>query len=482
MRKVYLILVTVILTSNLSAQQDITIATLTSQLRRAKTNLERFGITLSIAGYYKDRGNNDSLKTFSQRLYDLAQVEKNDSLWVLAYNMTAIYFNNTGNYPLTLEYYFKALNLAQSNGNVASVGLLNSNIGGTYNYMGNYPQGALYSRKAVQALQNVVRAEPALVSAYDNLAIAFLEQKQPDSALYYTQLSNTLNLKAQNFYEQSFIFYQFARIYLLLGDRDLAESYFKKAIAYSTTHVNPEVVSTAAPHFCRLLLESDRLSEAKQVGTLGLDAAVKSGMKRQAIDNAEALRELFDKQKQTDSAYYYSKMANAYRDSVFNEQKNLQAQNVIFSQQLHEKEVAEEKKAEELERSHNLQNTTIALVLVTFVVLFFVLSHSVIANERLIKFLGILALLIVFDFLNLLLHPYIGNLTHHSPTQMLGIMVCVAALLIPLHHKLEHWITHKLVEKNNRIRLAAAKRTIQQLEGKENGAPVEKSTNAQHGL
>ena len=49
MRKVYLILITVILTFNLSAQQDTTIATLSSQLSRAKTNLERFGITNNIA-------------------------------------------------------------------------------------------------------------------------------------------------------------------------------------------------------------------------------------------------------------------------------------------------------------------------------------------------------------------------------------------------------------------------------------------------
>jgi hypothetical protein len=48
---------------------------------------------------------------------------------------------------------------------------------------------------------------------------------------------------------------------------------------------------------------------------------------------------------------------------------------------------------------------------------------------------------------------------------MLAAMVCIAALLIPLHHKLEHWITHKMVEKNKKIRLAAAKKTIATLEG-----------------
>lgn len=43
-------------------------------------------------------------------------------------------------------------------------------------------------------------------------------------------------------------------------------------------------------------------------------------------------------------------------------------------------------------------------------------------------------------------------------------MVFIAALLIPLHHKLEHWITNKLVDKNTQIRLTAAKRTIEAVE------------------
>jgi len=76
----------------------------------------------------------------------------------------------------------------------------------------------------------------------------------------------------------------------------------------------------------------------------------------------------------------------------------------------------------------------------------------------------VVALLMVFEFINLFIHPYLGNLTHHSPLLMLTIMVCIAALLIPIHHWLEKWITHRLVEKNKKIRLTAAKKTIAKLE------------------
>ena len=48
-------------------------------------------------------------------------------------------------------------------------------------------------------------------------------------------------------------------------------------------------------------------------------------------------------------------------------------------------------------------------------------------------------------------------------------LVCISAMLVPLHHKIEHWATAKLVEKNNKIRLAAAKKTIEQLEKDNSG-------------
>jgi hypothetical protein len=54
--------------------------------------------------------------------------------------------------------------------------------------------------------------------------------------------------------------------------------------------------------------------------------------------------------------------------------------------------------------------------------------------------------------------------THHSPFLMLLALVSLAALLIPLHHKIEKWAVNQLVEKNKAARLQAAKRTIEELE------------------
>lgn len=95
--------------------------------------------------------------------------------------------------------------------------------------------------------------------------------------------------------------------------------------------------------------------------------------------------------------------------------------------------------------------------------LFIVLSHSIIVKTKFIEFFGILGLLAVFEFINLFISPYLSRLTNKSPFLMLGMLIVIGAMLIPLHHKLEKWVTN-VVDKNKMIRLVAARKTIEQLE------------------
>ena len=137
---------------------------------------------------------------------------------------------------------------------------------------------------------------------------------------------------------------------------------------------------------------------------------------------------------------------------------------MAFKEQLRTIEDAARKSEEEQQRQQNIQFALIALGIVTFVILFLLLSRSIIVTEKWISFFGILGLLIVFEFINLLLHPFLEQVTHHSPLLMLMALVALASLLIPLHHRMEKWINEKMTEKNKKIRLEAAKKTIEQLE------------------
>ena len=122
-----------------------------------------------------------------------------------------------------------------------------------------------------------------------------------------------------------------------------------------------------------------------------------------------------------------------------------------------------EKAEEALQRKQNIQYASTTLGIIIFVILFLLSSRTIIVKERLISFFAVLGLLVVLEFINLLIHPWLAHFTNESPILMLLILVLIAALLIPLHHRFEHWIKGKMMEKNKAIRLAVAKKTIERL-------------------
>jgi hypothetical protein len=152
------------------------------------------------------------------------------------------------------------------------------------------------------------------------------------------------------------------------------------------------------------------------------------------------------------------------KDSLLSLEKINRLQTLEFNERVRQQELASARLEADKERKQNIEYAFIAIGLVAFIMFFLVLSHSFITNTWLISFLGGVALLLVFEFLYLLLHPFLARITNHSPVLMLLGLVCIAALLVPLHSKLEKWTTAKLIEKNKEIRLARAKKIIKVVE------------------
>src|SRR5690606_20752279 len=216
--------------------------------------------------------------------------------------------------------------------------------------------------------------------------------------------------------------------------------------------------------YIKFLLENKNYAEAakqaadmNQVGESSHNNFIK-------LNATSYLKTVFDLQNKLDSAYFYSKQESALKDSVFSQEILNKAQAMAFNEDLRLKEEQNKKTEEEHQRQQNIQFALIALGIILFIILFLLLSRSFITSTKLIEFFGVMALLVVFEFLNLLLHPFLERVTDHTPILMLLALVFIAALLIPLHHRLEKWTIKILVEKNKAVRLANAKKTIEQLE------------------
>jgi len=419
---------------------------------------------LNHIGYAYLNNNNDSTISYELQAISLSQKINDQKELGIAYLIIGSVFQQQNNQPKALEYGYKALQIGEriKDDRITAYGYnqLGTVIGGLQQ---NHQEAIQHYKKAYRFVEQdthnsfLPEDKPHFLN---NIGSTYLRLKMPDSALQYYQAAYQSAIN-QNI-NSSFTLAGLAKTHFMLNNAELGKAYSKTALGKATNIGQKASVYSVLGEFFQQAGNTD-----SALYYTSNAAKVRESLKDKVIllQLYSKLAILFQQQGNKDSTLLYQGKLLALKDSVEAQNNVAQIQSLTFAEQLRQQEIiSAEAKAKE-EHEHNLQYAAIALSMVALLISFLVLSHSVLANQKLIRFLGVISLLIVFEFLNLLLHPWLGDVTHHSPVLMLLAMVCLAALLVPMHHRLEHWITHKLVEKNNRIRLAAAKRTIQQLEG-----------------
>jgi tetratricopeptide (TPR) repeat protein len=439
------------------------------QLSATTSPLDSFNIINKLSEFNVVLGSGEINETTAIRILSIAQKLKNDSLLAISYNWIGSYFAFAkGDNITALEYYFKALPLAVKAKDKRRISSLYFDISLVYFTLQNNEEAVKNLRKGNENLPDT--SSPMhlfmLMQYQRGMSQYYMLSRQNDSALYYTQQLSATSLKLNSLSFQYGALYLSGQVYMQMGDKDMAEVYFKKAVA-----MTPLIESSSGRLiFYRIyipfLFDNGNIDEARNQAMQLMELGLRDNNNNIKLSAAGFLRQAFDSLHKIDSAYYYAKMKDALNDSVFNQNNINKIQAMEFNEQLRAIEDNAKKTEEALQRKQNIQYALIALGIIIFVILFLLLSRTVVVNERLISFFAILGLLVVFEFINLLIHPWLASFTFNSPVLMLLALVIIASLLIPFHHRLEKWIKEKMIEKNKAIRLAAAKKTIEKLEKK----------------
>ncbi len=398
----------------------------------------------------------------AQKLLSLAKKNKDKITEAFALSEIGYDYRAFGNTAKSLEYNLKADLLAKKTGNeklISHTGLSLAHI---------YKDQADYS-KAVGTYLSVVQTGSALkdnilqIWAFTSLGQVYIRMNKLDSALVCCQRAHELSMQIHYTDFLSNNLRYLGSIHGKMGNHALAVGYFDMAIkeAYrsNSTRWKNECYTALAEYYHDIHQNDSSLTYAKKA----IAVVKNTPFSNKTVIPAKLLLDIYENNN-SDSALKYFKVYRAANDSLFGTKVIQQTQVLKFENEVRQQEIATEKVKAEQQRKQNIQYALLALGIITFIILFLMLSRRHITNTKLIQFLGVVALLLVFEFLNLLLHPFLERITHHSPVLMLLALVCIAALLVPLHHKLEKWATHKLVEKNKAVRLASARKTIEELE------------------
>lgn len=455
----------------LTKAQQTRIDSLKQQLTAEKADSIKLQILWEISNLYGYLSN-DSKVYYAQQAVLLSMKNRNSlpvgseaqAFYILA---SSLWW--AGNYPDAKEAYFKALQIAEPLTDTLFIGYIYSGIASVERNAGNYREAIKYYTKAENLTKHIPDNDVLLGvlvdkgKSYEQLGIL-------DSA--YTYVQECLAMYFRKFQGKNVfgggLQSAMGIIYSKMGKEQLAVEFFRQSIQLSSELNEYRLLARA---YCEYAEHFDRFNHrdsAIYYATKGFMIDRQFNLLVQQLSASTLLTKLYKQENKIDSAFKYQQLMIETRDSVFSGEKINRLQALEFNEQLRQQELASEKAKSEEERKQNIQYALIAIGLVTLIILFLFLSRSFITNTKLISFFGVIALLLVFEFLNLLLHPFLERITHHSPILMLLALVCIAALLVPLHHKLEKWTTVKLVEKNKATRLANAKKTIEKLENKVN--------------
>jgi len=297
----------------------------------------------------------------------------------------------------------------------------------------------------------------------------YLNQNNIDSALLYAQQSHHI---LQSLVKTDFSNLKYypdclnllGEIQRKSGNANLALEYYRLAIHHAFANNNLQSASDNYMSIAALYKETNLGDSAVIYADKAYKIAEQLNNPASIVNSSKFLKDYFNNKNKLDSAFKYQQIMSDAKDSLLNLEKIRQVQDMAFNEQLRQQELEAAIVKSREERVHNLQYAAIAIGIIAFVILFLLLSQSIIVKTKFIEFFGVLGLLAVFEFINLFLHPYLEQVTNNSPVLMLIVLIVIGALLVPLHHKMEKWMTMVMVEKNKKIRLAAAKRTLASLD------------------
>lgn len=360
------------------------------------------------------------------------------------------------------EMIFDALKMAEKTGNQQAIGIAYHNLALNYYFGSDKDKAMQYLQKAYTA-SKAANNHSFICSETAFFGYIYMHKDKLDSALAFMQKAFELAIKYKVENVLPVIYTGLSDIHIKMGNNRLALEYLKTALDVPYIKLNAGQLADVYEDIARYYRNEGNFDSSLFYGNKAYQVA-QNILFVGILDYAGFLKDLY-KDRNSDSALKYTNIYYSAKDSVAGSKQMQKLQLLAFEENMRQEKIAIEKEKAETERKHNIQYAGIAIGIISFIILFLLLSRSIIVNTKIIEFLGVTGLLVVFEFINLIMHPYLSLFTNHSPLAMLLVLVVIAMLLVPLHHKLEKWISVKIIEKNKQIRLSAAKRTIAKLEG-----------------
>lgn len=394
--------------------------------------------------------NSDSTFLLSYQAYRISI--KNKYLSGISRSATLIgnVYLETGNYPKALEYYIEKLKIEENRKNSESMAVVNMNISNVYHKEGNYSKAFFYAFIS-DSIIDVNKLNYLKFNSLLNLGDLFEKSGNLTSALEFTLKTYALAVKENNINFKGAALNNLGNIYAKMNKDSLAILNYKKALPILESVGESGFMAESFIGLAKQYMFIKKFDSSLYYGLKSYEISKKNGFLSKQLDACIFLIDFYKKKLDIKNAFVYQEEGWMLKDSIYSKERIAKSQFISMEEDLRQKEIAEKKIEEAEERKIKLQFLTIGLLLPVLFFITLYLSNRKI-KPKYIEFLGVVSLLLSFEFIMLLLHPLIVSITNHLPLYQLLIFAVIASILTPLHHRIENWLI-KILTKKEKVSL-----------------------------
>jgi tetratricopeptide (TPR) repeat protein len=393
--------------------------------------------------------NLDAFKSYlnAQTIAEKSDHTNKDWLQTSVYNSLAKFYANIEAYDKAIDYQYKSFDYAMKQGNTDDALNVLYAIGGNYINAKKYEAAKASFEEMIQMadslkepnlkIQGTVGVLNTIVNSPDKLkGIAYLNE-HPEINQFFDKLGITYQLDkgkgdifhAANKPDSANYYYEKA-----IPEMDKKASVFNRADAY--INYGNHLYSTGNYKKAIEYLQKARLlndSSNNKSGNLGC---------------LRMLDSCYQKAGDYQNAFFY----NSLYQKIDTELKEDSKEKDILALEIDAENKRKERMAlEELantNRRHNWQYMGIVLGIITLFVLLAALGFFQVSLKW-VRALGFISFIFLFEFIILLADNWIHQFTHGEPLKVLAIKVVLIAVLLPLHHYLEHKVIHFIAHRKS---------------------------------
>lgn len=224
-----------------------------------------------------------------------------------------------GDYPRSLEYYYKALDWARliENKDPTYMGKVLNNLGSIYMDQKKYKDAIGFFRQAL-IYKKKLGNKNDLASTYNNIGSNFMEQKQYDSALYYFRIALDLREQTHDSHGLAIIHNNVGQVFEEQGQLAKAEEEYRLALDLRESINDKNGILGSLTSLGKLLCKTNRSPEGISLLRRANDLAVQEGALSQRYDASLALAKGLNYAGQYQEGLQYSLLALDLKDSILN--------------------------------------------------------------------------------------------------------------------------------------------------------------------